>query len=191
MVRAVISLVIFLALSSCVSPYREVGQLNIQVRLPQTSISTEPTKEEWYELIFAGGRSCASTFAWLKAAAEPHSTYLIEESLWSGDFRGIHTAYLLLYAKGYGGPDITLRGNPQVIPIDLNRNLQHGEWSEWMAPRLSEVSGNASWNLIYQTKYIRLEPLETRPLGEIRYQIIYSPNKTLQAIGDKSPQPER
>ena len=169
---AVSSLAMACIFSSCASPYREAGRLEIQVRLQQAGVSSEPKQGAWYELVFVGGRSYASTFDGLMNEVGPRNTYFIEEILWSGDYYGKHTAYLLLYAKGYGGPDITLRGNPQVVSLELKRDTPDGEWSEWMAPSLSEVSGNSGWNLIYQTKHIRLVPLEEKPLGEIRYRIV-------------------
>ena len=188
---ALSGLAMALLFSSCASPYREAGRLEIQVKLEQADVFSEPMQEAWFELVFVGGRSYASTFASLMPVKNPDNIRSIENMLWSGDLYGNHTAYLLIYANGYGDPDT--KGNPQVVPLELKRDTSTGDWSEWMVPCMIENSGNdAGWNIIYQTRQLHYIPLDVPPLGKVRFRIINNgPNNAFQAIGDKSPQPER
>jgi len=165
------SLTLFLGvmLTSCVSPYQEVGALEIQIKAQGAEGDRFVNVGEFgFTTSVSTGRNILSN---LKRITGQKNTFLIEETVSAGDLRGDHTDYLLLYStlqRGSGRP------HPQVIPIDVGSKKPRGVWSAWIAPEYSEQSGDSEWNLLYRTKATRLVPLEETPLAKIRYRLVAS-----------------
>jgi hypothetical protein len=152
-----------LVLTACVSPFREVGDLEIQIRA-QGAEGDRFVKEGEFELITsvsAGG----DVLSHKERITGQENTFLIQETVSAGD----HTDYLLLYSTRQRG---SARPHPQVIPIDLALKKPRGVWSDWIAPKYSEQSEDSAWNLLYRTKKTQLVALRETPLATIRYRLV-------------------
>lgn len=156
-------------LTSCISPYREVGTLEIQIKTQGADGDGFATEGE-LELITSGS-ALGDVLSDKKRIAGQTSTFLMQETVSACDQRGDHTDYLLLYSIRQRG---LARPHPQVIPIDLALKKPRGVWSDWIVPKYSEQTEDSGWNLLYRTKETRLIPLRDTPLAIIRYRIVAS-----------------
>ena len=155
---------IALIFSSCVSPLREVGTLEIQMKV-QGASGDQFLKEGEFELVTAASEY-GDILPNKKRVAGQENVYLIEETISVADLRGEHTDYLLLLSNRNANP----RPHPQVIPIDLALKKARGVWTDWIAPKYIEESDQSSWNLLYKNKS-HLTELKETPLAVIRYRI--------------------
>ena len=154
-------------LTACVSPFRDVGTLEIQIK-PEGAEGDRFVKEGEFELVTSV--SCGTDILRDRQRIPgQESTFLIQETVSSGDLRGDHTDYLLLYPSRQRG---SARPHPQVIPIDMASKKPGVAWSDWIVPKYSEQSEDSSWNLLYRTKERQLVALKEAPLAAVRYRLI-------------------
>jgi len=158
-----------LGLNACVSPFREVGALEIQIKT-QGAEGERFAKEGEFEFItsVSAGKNILSN---MKRITGEENTFLIEEPVSAGDLRGDHTDYLLLYSTLQRG---SARPHPQVIQIDMELKKPRGVWSDWIAPKYSEQSEDSALNLLYRTKQTQLVVLREAPLATVRYRLVES-----------------
>lgn len=166
--RMVISVALLgVMLTACVSPFREVGDLEIQLKTLGSEGERFASEGE-FEIVtsVSTGRDI---LAHKKRITGQENTFLIEETVSVGDLRGDHTDYLLLYRTRQRG---SARPHPQVIAIDISLKKPRGVWSDWIVPKYSEQSEDSSLNLLYKTKNTQLAPLKEVPLSTIRYRFV-------------------